>query len=90
MATSASPIFVNKCNAVFGSRRAARTRSIAASKYCRMYCSSVAYSAGVVESSLKKLDGIKNVEASFAIERAIIDFDPNKVNLEKISIIQSS
>lgn len=40
--------------------------------------------AGVVESSLRKLDGIKNVDASFAIERAIIDFDPNKVTLEKI------
>ena len=40
--------------------------------------------AGVVESSLRKLDGIRNVDASFAIERAIIDFDPNKVTLEKI------
>lgn len=40
--------------------------------------------AGVVESSLRKLNGIKNVDASFAIERTIIDFDPNKVTLEKI------
>ncbi len=40
--------------------------------------------AGVVESSLRKLDGIKNVDASFAVEKAIIDFDPNKVSIEKI------
>ncbi len=43
--------------------------------------------AGVVESSLKKVDGIKNVDASFAIERAIIDYDPGKVSLEKIKKI---
>lgn len=40
--------------------------------------------AGIVESSLMKLEGIKNVDASFAIERAIIDFDPSKVTLEQI------
>ncbi len=40
--------------------------------------------AGVVESSLRKLNGIKNVDASFAIERAIVDFDQNKVSIEKI------
>ena len=40
--------------------------------------------AGIVESSLKKLDGIKNVDVSFAIERAIIDFDPEKITVEKI------
>src|SRR3989338_6124101 len=37
------------------------------------------HSAGVVESSLRKLDGIKNIDVSFAIERAIIDFDPEEV-----------
>lgn len=40
--------------------------------------------AGVVESSLRKLDGIKNVDVSFAIERAIIDYDPDKITIEKI------
>ncbi len=40
--------------------------------------------AGVIESSLRKLDGIRNVDVSFAIERAIIDFDPAKVSVEKI------
>jgi len=40
--------------------------------------------AGVVESSLRKLDGIKNVDASFAIERAIIDYDSKIISLEKI------
>ena len=43
--------------------------------------------AGVVESSLRKLNGIRDIDVSFAIERAIIDFDPNKVNLEKIKKI---
>ncbi len=43
--------------------------------------------AGVVESSLRKLDGIKNIDVSFAIERAIIDFDPEKVSIEKIKKI---
>src|SRR3989338_5012677 len=40
--------------------------------------------AGIVESSLRKLSGVKNVDASFAIERAIIDFEPDKVSIEKI------
>lgn len=40
--------------------------------------------ANIVESALKKLDGIKNVDASFAVERAIIDYEPSKVSIEKI------
>jgi Cu+-exporting ATPase len=40
--------------------------------------------AGIVESSLRKLDGVENVDASFAIERAIIDFDPSKVTIQQI------
>ena len=40
--------------------------------------------AGIVERSLKKLEGIENVDASFAIERAIIDFDPAKVTVGQI------
>ncbi|MAG91213.1 copper-translocating P-type ATPase [Candidatus Woesearchaeota archaeon] len=40
--------------------------------------------AGIVESSLRKLDGIKNVDASFAIERAIVEYDPSKITVDKI------
>ncbi len=40
--------------------------------------------AGVVESSLKRLEGVKSVDASFAIERAIVEFEPDKVSVEQI------
>lgn len=40
--------------------------------------------ANIVENALKRLDGIKRVDASFAVERAIIEFDPAKINLDKI------
>ena len=40
--------------------------------------------AGVVENSLKKLAGIKIVDVSFAIEKAIIEYDQTIVSLEQI------
>ncbi|MBI2108095.1 heavy metal translocating P-type ATPase [Candidatus Woesearchaeota archaeon] len=40
--------------------------------------------ANIVENALKKLDGIKRVDASFAVERAIIEYDHSKINIEKI------
>ena len=40
--------------------------------------------AGIIESSLKKQAGVLNVEASFAIERAIVIYDPKQTTIEKI------
>ena len=40
--------------------------------------------ANIVEGALRKLDGIERVDASFAVERAIIEYDSSKVNIEKI------
>ncbi|MBI2650872.1 heavy metal translocating P-type ATPase [Candidatus Woesearchaeota archaeon] len=40
--------------------------------------------AGIVENALKKLKGINHVDVSFAVERAIIGFEPSKISLEQI------
>ena len=40
--------------------------------------------AGIVESALKKIDGVKEVDVSFAIERAVVKYDSNKADIEKL------
>lgn len=46
-----------------------------------MHCASC---AGIIERSVKKLDGIKSANVNFAAEKALINFDETKVSTEKI------
>lgn len=46
-----------------------------------MHCASC---AGIIERSVKKLDGIKTANVNFAAEKALINFDETKVSAEKI------
>lgn len=41
--------------------------------------------ANIVKKKLQKIDGIKNINVSFASEKAEIDFDPSKTNVQKMN-----
>lgn len=47
-----------------------------------MHCASC---SAIITKRLSKLDGIKNVNVNYATEKANIDFDVGKVNLEKMN-----
>ncbi|MFA6515150.1 MAG: heavy metal translocating P-type ATPase [Candidatus Paceibacterota bacterium] len=47
-----------------------------------MHCASCSL---IISKKLSKLDGIKNIDVNFATEKANIDFDMDKVNLEKMN-----
>lgn len=47
-----------------------------------MHCASCSYS---IEKALQKVDGIKNVQVSYATEKARIEMEPDKINVEKIN-----
>jgi copper ion binding protein len=49
-----------------------------------MTCSSCAKS---IETALKKIDGVEKVYASFKEKKSIVEFDLNKINIEKIQKI---
>ena len=40
--------------------------------------------AGIVESTLKKTEGVEKTELNFALEKAVVDYDMEKTNFSKI------
>jgi len=48
-----------------------------------MHCASC---SAIIKSKLSKLDGVKNVDVNFATEKANVDFDDNKININKMNI----
>lgn len=40
--------------------------------------------ANIVEGALKRLDGIKNIEVNFSLEKVILEYDPQKLTYKEI------
>jgi len=47
-----------------------------------MHCASC---AAIITKKISKLEGVKNIEVNFASEKAMVDFDPEKISIERMN-----